>query len=365
MGVFTAVVVIEYVGPIVLGALAGSLTDRFNAALLCMWSAVVATAAMCAFLLVPGTVPAAAIALGAVINLVRPFYRAGIFAAGARSVASDELSEYNVRWAISVQAGQIMGGAAAGATLSTIGPTAAFGVAATTFAGSALSMWVARGKVRTSSSAGVAADRSGWLAMLRELLGRPRQAASLLLIGADFVAMAAFTVALAPLVDTVFGDAVWLGILDAVFAVGAIAVAALGLGRRRTTQQALRRAVSLGLGIQVVGMLALTVGAAWSEGGAVPVCVGALLLGAGVAVSSSQQVTLLQRTVTEDAVGKAGALRQAVIGLVTAVTLPIIGIALGLSLAAAYLLVGAILLLGIAVNVVVARLELTHEPAPA
>lgn len=140
MGVFTAVVVIEYVGPIVLGALAGSLTDRFNAALLCMWSAVVATAAMCAFLLVPGTVPAAAIALGAVINLVRPFYRAGIFAAGARSVASDELSEYNVRWAISVQAGQIMGGAAAGATLSTIGPTAAFGVAATTFAGSALSL---------------------------------------------------------------------------------------------------------------------------------------------------------------------------------------------------------------------------------
>src|SRR5690606_9075506 len=108
VGVFTAVVVIEYVGPIVLGALAGSLTDRFNAALLCMWSAVVATAAMCAFLLVPGTVPAAAIALGAVINLVRPFYRAGIFAAGARSVASDELSEYNVRWAISVQAGQIM-----------------------------------------------------------------------------------------------------------------------------------------------------------------------------------------------------------------------------------------------------------------
>lgn len=364
MGVFTAVVVIEYVGPIVLGALAGSLTDRFNAALLCMWSAVVATAAMCVFLLVPGTVPAAAIALGAVINLVRPFYRAGIFAAGARSVASDELAEYNVRWAISVQAGQIMGGAAAGATLSTIGPTAAFGVAAITFAGSALSMWVARGKVRSTSSA-AAADRSGWLAMLRELLGQPRQAASLLLIGADFVAMAAFTVALAPLVDTVFGDAVWLGILDAVFAVGAIVVAALGLGRRRTTQQALRRAVSLGLGIQVVGMIALAVGAVWSGGGAVAVCLGALLLGAGVAVSSSQQVTLLQRTVTEDAVGKAGALRQAVIGLVTAVTLPIIGIALGMSLAAAYLLVGAILLLGIVVNVLVARVEPAHEHVPA
>jgi hypothetical protein len=52
---------------------------------------------------------------------------------------------------------------------------------------------------------------------------------------------------------------------------------------------------------------------------------GTVLLGLGVTVSSSQQVSILQTCAKASTIGRVGALRQAVIGLTTAVTLPVVG----------------------------------------
>ena len=79
---FTAVVTIEYVGPILLGAIAGSLSDRLNAALLCMWASLLAAVSLFIYLAIPETLSSAGIALGLAINIFRPFYRAGILQQG-------------------------------------------------------------------------------------------------------------------------------------------------------------------------------------------------------------------------------------------------------------------------------------------
>ncbi|MFC3848773.1 MFS transporter [Corynebacterium hansenii] len=346
---FTAVVIMEYLGPIILGAVAGSLSDRVNAALLCLWSAALAAVSVTAYLLVPGAVTAAAVTLGIVINILRPFYRAGIFAAGARSVDPADLPQYNMRWTVSVQAGQILGGAAAGFLLSFGGVNAALAAAAVAFGLSAVAMAIARSGVAPLPDVGDH-EQAGWRALLRDAVGQPRRFIAVLLIGADFVTISTFTVALAPLVERVFGDTLWLGILDALFALGAGGVALIGFGGR-TTESALRNAISRGYITQVAGLLVIASGTVVPAAGRLLVCAGALVLGAGVAVSSSQQVSILQRAVGTGAVGKIGALRQAVIGVLTVLALPVIGAVLGVSLTAAYLLVGALLVLCLGVNV--------------
>ena len=84
---------------------------------------------------------------------------------------------------------------------------------------------------------------------------------------------------------------------------------------------------------------------------------GAVLLGLGVAVSSSQQVSILQTWAKASTIGRVGALRQAVIGLTTAITLPVVGHIVDTDLAVAYLTVAAVLVLGTVVNVRVASRE--------
>ena len=84
---------------------------------------------------------------------------------------------------------------------------------------------------------------------------------------------------------------------------------------------------------------------------------GAVILGLGVAVSSSQQVSILQSGAKASTLGRIGALRQAVIGITTATTLPIVGYLVDKDLAAAYGAVVAILVVGVVVNIGVARRE--------
>ena len=84
---------------------------------------------------------------------------------------------------------------------------------------------------------------------------------------------------------------------------------------------------------------------------------GSALLGLGVAVSSSQQVSILQHGAKSSTLGRVGALRQAVIGLTTATTLPVVGYRADKDLVAAYVGVVAFLALGAVVNIGVARRE--------
>ncbi|MDO4632134.1 MAG: hypothetical protein Q4A82_07630 [Corynebacterium sp.] len=102
---FTAVVCIEYVGPILLSAIAGSLSDKVNAALLCMWASLLASLSLIAYVAFLNAIPTAAIILGIAINILRPFYRAGIFAAGPRTIRLKDLPQYNLRWTVSVHIG--------------------------------------------------------------------------------------------------------------------------------------------------------------------------------------------------------------------------------------------------------------------
>ena len=274
------------------------------------------------YVLAPAGLVIIGIAIGLIVNLIRPFYRAGIFAVGPRSLTPDAVPRYNMRWAVSVQAGQIIGGAVAGTFLWAAGPKWAFFAAATAFALAAYALASARSMVSTEYGDG--ATRDGWNSVLRDALKSPWSVLSLLLLGIDFLTIAAFNVALAPLVHQLYGNESWLGILDVCFAVGAIV--APTLWGRYLSSVSSRAAVTSGFTIQIVGFATIALGleSAGALGqSAVPF--GSALLGLGVAVSSSQQVSILQHGAKLSTLGRVGALRQAVIGLTTAVTLPVVG----------------------------------------
>ncbi|RDH78077.1 hypothetical protein DVS77_12015 [Mycolicibacterium moriokaense] len=352
---FTGVVVIEYIVPVLLGALAGSLVDRLNPALVCAIASIVPALSLIAYLVAPaGLLVGAGLAIGLIINLVRPFYRAGIFAVGPRSLDPADLPRYNMRWTVSVQAGQIIGGAVAGVFLWAAGPKWAFTAAAVAYAVAAYALTTARSAMSTHDESRVS-DDTGWSAVLREALGDTRSVLSLLLLGVDFLSIAAFNVALAPLVHRLYPNESWLGILDVCFAVGAVIAPALWA---RCPSVSVRQAVSFGFAIQIVGfaliVFALELGGATGQLG---VPFGAALLGLGVAVSSSQQVSILQTWAKTSTIGKVGALRQAVIGLTTAMTLPVVGHLVDVELAAAYGGVIGVLVLGVIVNVRLAGRE--------
>jgi len=354
---FTGVVMIEFIVPVLLGAVAGSMADRFNPAVVCAVASVVPALSLIAYLVAPaGLLVVGGLAIGLIINLVRPFYRAGIFAVGPRSLDPADLPRYNMRWTVSVQAGQIVGGGVAGAFLWVAGPNWAFLAAAASFAVGAYALASARWTMSTRLDDDSAADDTGWGSVLREAISSTRSVLSLLLLGVDFLTIAAFNVALAPLVNRLYENEIWLGILDVCFAVGA--VVAPVLWTRCASMVSTRQAVTSGFGIQIAGFA--TIAFAMELGGAVGqsgVPFGALLLGLGVAVSSSQQVSILQTWAKTSTIGKVGALRQAVIGLTTAVTLPVVGYMVDVDLAAAYGIVVAVLALGVLVNVGVASRE--------
>jgi hypothetical protein len=353
---FTGIVVIEYIVPVILGALAGSMADRINPAVVCAVASIIPALSLIAYLVAPaGLLVVAGVAIGLVINLARPFYRAGIFAVGPRSLDPADLPRYNMRWTVSVQAGQIVGGAVAGGFLWAAGPKWAFLAAAASYALAAYALASARSTMSTTHDDD-ATDDTGWGSVLREAISSTRSVLSLLLLGVDFLTIAAFNVALAPLVHRLYGNQSWLGILDVCFAAGA--VVAPVLWARWASVVSTRQAVTSGFGIQIAGFatiaLAMELGGAVGQSG---VPFGAVLLGLGVAVSSSQQVSILQTWAKASTIGRVGALRQAVIGLTTAMTLPVVGHMVDVDLAAAYGTVVAVLLVGMIVNVVVASRE--------
>ena len=261
-----------------------------------------------------------------------------------------------MRWTVSVQAGQIVGGAVAGAFLWAAGPNWAFLAAAASFALAAYALASARSTMSTTVDDECATQRAGWVSVLREAVGSPWSVLSLLLLGVDFLTIAAFNVALAPLVHRLYGNESWLGVLDVCFAVGA--VVAPTLWTRCCPEASSRGAVSAGFVIQIVGFatiaLGIEVGGTVGQSG---VPFGAVLLGLGVAVSSSQQVSILQTWAKSSTIGRVGALRQAVIGLTTAATLPVVGHLVDRDLAAAYGAVVAVLVMGVVANVAVASRE--------
>jgi hypothetical protein len=354
---FTGVVMIEFMVPVLLGAVAGSMADRVNPTVVCAVASIVPALSLIAYLVAPaGLLVVGGIAIGLIINLVRPFYRAGIFAVGPRSLDPADLPRYNMRWTVSVQAGQIVGGGVAGAFLWAAGPNWAFLAAAASFALAAYALASARSTMSTTVDGDCATDGAGWISVLREAVGSPRSVLSLLLLGVDFLTIAAFNVALAPLVHRLYGNESWLGILDVCFAGGAIVAPALWV--RCSSGVSSRGAVSAGFAIQIGGFATIALGT--ELGGTVgmwSVPFGAVLLGLGVAVSSSQQVSTLQTWAKSSTIGRVGALRQAVIGLTTAMTLPVVGHMVDRDLATAYRAVIAVLVLGVVVNMGVASRE--------
>jgi hypothetical protein len=352
---FTGVVVIEYVVPILLGAVAGSMADRANPAVVCAVASIIPALALMGYLVAPAGLVVMGIAIGLIVNLVRPFYRAGIFAVGPRSLDPANLPRYNMRWIVSVQAGQIVGGAIAGAFLWAAGPKWAFFAAATAYALAAYALASARSMIAATHE-GDDTTKDGWISVLRDALENPWSVLSLLLLGVDFLTIAAFNVALAPLVHQLYGNESWLGILDVCFAVGAIV--APTLWARCSSRVSSRGAVTSGFAIQILGFATVALGL---ELGGLPgqsaVPLGAALLGLGVAVSSSQQVSILQVGAKASTLGRIGALRQGVIGLTTAMTLPVVGHLVDKDLAAACGAVAAVLAVGAVVNIGVTRRE--------
>ena len=90
---FTGVVVIEFLVPILLGAVAGSVADRVNPAVVCAVASIVPALALMGYLVAPAGLVVMGIAIGLIVNLARPFYRAGIFAVGPLSVDPVDLPQ--------------------------------------------------------------------------------------------------------------------------------------------------------------------------------------------------------------------------------------------------------------------------------
>ena len=165
---FTGIVVIEYMVPVVLGAVAGSMADRVNPAVVCAVASIVPALSLIAYLVAPaGLLVVAGVAIGLIVNLVRPFYRAGIFAVGPRSLDPVDLPRYNMRWTVSVQAGQIVGGAVAGVFLWAAGPKWAFLAAAGSFALAAYALASARSTMSATLDGDCPTDDAGWISVLR------------------------------------------------------------------------------------------------------------------------------------------------------------------------------------------------------
>lgn len=106
-----------------------------------------------------------------------------------------------------------------------------------------------------------------------------------------------------------------------------------------------------------MGLSVIAVGVGWGAGGPVCACLGAVILGAGMALSSSQQVSFLQGSVEGEAIGKVGSLRQAIIGLTTAAALPLLGIVIGANLLIAYLSVAVFLAACLLLNVILSKVD--------
>ena len=358
---FTGVLVIEYVVPVILGAVAGTMADRVNPAVVCAVASILPALALMGYLAAPAGLVVMGVAIGLIVNLVRPFYRAGIFAVGPRSLDPVDLPRYNMRWTVSVQAGQVVGGAVAGGLLWAAGSDWAFVASATSYALAAYALASVRSTMSTTLK-GDCASGDGWNSVLREAFSSPWSVLSQLLLGVDFLTIAAFNVALAPLVHRLYGNESWLGVLDVCFACGAM-VAPL-LWARCSSVVSSRGAVTSGYAIQIGGFASIALGLEVDGSiGQSGVPFGAVLLGLGVAVSSSQQVTILQSGAKSSTLGRIGALRQAVIGLTTALTLPVVGHMVDVDLAAAYGVVVVVLALGVAANVFVAKREKTAEVA--
>src|SRR4029453_17162941 len=105
---------------------------------------------------------------------------------------------------------------------------------------------------------------TGWASVLREAISSTPAVLSLLLLGVDFLTIAAFNVALAPLVHRLYGNESWLGILDVCFAVGAVVAPVLWA---RCTSASTRQAVTSGFAIQIAGFA--TIALAMGLGGTV------------------------------------------------------------------------------------------------
>lgn len=360
VGAFTVVVLVEYLMPIVLGVPAGTLADRRNPALVGAWACFVPAAVLGLYLWPFGAAPFVGVLVGVVVNVVRPFYRSAIFAVGPLSVPAADLPRYNLAWTVAVQAGQILGGGLAGVVLWASSAAPAFAVAAVGFA-LAGSMLLSGARSTAREAPEGAGPRGAWLRIVRELVQSPRAFASVLLVGVDFLSISAFTVGLVPTVDAVFRSALWLGVLDGLFAAGAILGPAAWV--RMVDRCETRTAITIGYLGQALGLGALALGSTGDRlPGQTAVCAGALLLGAGVAVSSSQQLSVLQAGARPEELGRIGSLRQAVIGLATVAGLPVIGFFIDITPAAGFLALVVVLLVAVGVNRV---LQTRSTGAPA
>lgn len=230
---FGAVLVLEQVLTITMQLVAGPWVDRGSPKRIGVSVELLrggALVALAAALLVWRDDVALIVLMSAAIRIAHPFYRASMFSL-APVVVADELTTFNAATNVATQAGYLLGVAAAGVTLSLVGPPYAFLANGLTFLFSALTVAlvaVPAGSVgacaRRAGATGIGQLVAGW----REVCGLLRREAGLgwhlALSTADNVAVILFNVLLFQLVAERFaGAATWLSTLDGAFAVGAIA----------------------------------------------------------------------------------------------------------------------------------------------
>lgn len=303
----------ELVLSLLLRKLSGTLIDGFGARLV-----LAASAAMLALLFLPLPFAgdlyrynvALALLLALAMNALRIVSSAASYA-GVVSYARGREESVNSALAVSMQAGQFGGMALAGLTLE-LGSVNLAGLAiACSYALAALCF--AALPARAAGATGGAPQARAKTSLLATLSAHPQLARYSLLGALDYALVGVFNLVLAPVVALAFaGAARWMGILDAIFTVGALAGgAALALIWKRMQRQG-----------WLISMLSCATAAAallsmvTLKGMPLYACV--LLFGFTVNVSYMFWMTSAQTVTPVEDAGRIGAMRTVVNGLALA-----------------------------------------------
>ena len=332
---FACILGAEYLAPIIFGVHSGIIVDRKHPAKVGAVASIICM--IMTFMLVLNsaksdvlnTVIVLNVIFAISINLCRPFYRAAIFSIGPLVLPAEVLQTYNARWTVSVQAGQISGAGIVGILYMMNLQHIQFVIALFGFLSAFLSfLW--GGYLYETLNRHTLPQNKSWIIYWKEtikiLVKNKLRMILLALISADFITIAGFLLLLAPTVSIIFlSQPSWISWLSGLFSSGII-IGAL-LTTKLTKKYSTWRITLMGYGTQMSGLFLMVIATIIAR--PTYLCqfialISSLVMGAGVALSSSQQLSQLQLLSNSSEMGRIGSLRQMAIGLGTSLIIPIV-----------------------------------------
>lgn len=299
-----AIVSSEFIVSALLQVYAGPLADRYNPrAIMVTGDFLRGLVALLAALLTMWTGSIAPVIASLLISqVVKPFYRTANFALTPEIVSGDELVRANSTLSAFMQAGQLLGVAAAGVLLTWVGPQWAYfalGLLLCISATSLLGIHLPRSVRPVVKKMGVINDWAEVFSLLRKF---PSASWHIILASGDLLLIALINVMLVPLNAALGGNNYHLALIDGAFAVGAISMAPIN--PRLIKIRGPRVTVALGLAGQVLALAILLLARSPYHAAA---CM--LVIGVANSLSVATFMSTLQQRAAGNIKGRVGSLR--------------------------------------------------------